>query len=339
MLNFCTVLNIGYLAKGLALHQSLVNSKAKFHLYIFAFDDDTYQILSDKNIVDTTIFRLSIIESEALLKVKSSRSLAEYCWTCKPFILKHCLIEFNLNECTYVDGDLYFYNNPEILFTEMGNNSVLITPHNYYPLYDRSATSGIYCAQLVSFKNTPQGNYVLNWWAGACLKWCSSTYEDGKWADQKYLDSWPYMFDGVHICREVTAGLAPWNILNYTYSDRSEQITVNNKPLIFYHFHDLKYLSNNTWYLGGYGIPLYVVDNIYKPYIKTLLEINDAIKATYPEVDALNTIDFKKMDAFNTKYKMGIYVLDIKRSFKQFVTDAFFINRKKHYKSNYLRVN
>lgn len=324
--------------KGLALHQSLVNSGAKFHLYIFAFDEDTYHILLDKKLADTTILRLSVIESDALLQVKSSRSVAEYCWTCKPFILKHCLNEINLTGCTYIDGDLYFYNNPEILFNEMGNNSVLITPHNYFPLYDQSAASGIYCAQLVSFKNTPAGNHVLNWWAGACLKWCSSTYEEGKWADQKYLDSWPYMFEGVHICRIPSAGLAPWNVLNYSYSGTQEHIIVDSNPLFFYHFHDLKYLSNNSWYVGGYEIPKYIIENIYKPYIKTLLEINDLVKLQYPKINALNMIDIKEMGAYNTKYKIGIYIIDLKKSFKQFITDTFFINRKKHYKNNYIQI-
>lgn len=339
MLNFCTLFNVNYLAKGLALHSSLLKTCSAFHLFIFAFDDITHQILTEKNLPNTTIIALAKFETTELLTTKKDRSLAEYCWTCTPFAIKHCLDNFKIEHCTYIDADIYFYNDPKILINAMGDNSVLITPHNYHSLYDQSAISGIYCVQFITFKNTANGLAVLNWWAQACLKWCYNRYEDGKMGDQKYLDSWPYMFDGVYICHNITAGLAPWNALNYTYDDRSLQINVNSKPLFFYHFHDLKYLSNNTWYLGGYEIPLYVINKIYKPYIKMLLEINDNIQVKYPDVDALQTIDYKSFDAYNAKYKMGIYLLDLKRSFKQFITDVFFINRKKHYKNNYIHLS
>jgi hypothetical protein len=339
MLNFCTLFNVNYLAKGLALHSSLLKKCPAFHLYIFAFDDTTHQILTEKRLANTTIIALAEFETTELLAVKKDRSVAEYCWTCTPFTIKYCIHNFKLDHCTYIDADTYFYNDPTVLIDEMGDKSVLITPHNYNSQYDQSAVSGIYCVQFTTFKNTTDGVTVLNWWAQACLKWCYNRYEDGKMGDQKYLDSWPYMFNGIYICRDVTAGLAPWNALNYTYNDNPTQITVDGQPLLFYHFHDLKYLSNNTWYLGGYEIPLYVVDNIYKPYIKTLLAINDVVKSKRPGVDSLYTTDFKNQGAFNSKYKMGIYVLDLKRSFKQFITNVLFINRKKHYKNNYLQIN
>jgi len=339
MLNFCTLFNVNYLAKGLVLHASLLKMCPSFHLYIFAFDDITYQILAEKSLSNTTIIQLVEFETAELLIIKKERSVAEYCWTCTPFAIKHCLQNFDIDSCTYIDADTYFYSDPSALIDAMGNNSVLITPHNYHIKYDQSAISGIYCVQFITFKNTNDGLKVLNWWAQACLKWCYNRYEDGKMGDQKYLDSWPYMFDGVYICRTASAGLAPWNALNYTYQEKSGQIIVDADSLIFYHFHDLKYLSNNTWYLGGYEIPEFVVENIYKPYIKTLLEINDSVRLQYPQTDALNSIAIKDIDAYNTKYKIGIYVLDLKKSFKQFITDAFFINRKKHFKSNYIKIN
>ncbi|HAA01379.1 MAG TPA: hypothetical protein DCD96_06995, partial [Flavobacteriales bacterium] len=92
---------------------------------------------------------------------------------------------------------MYFYSDPEVLIREMGNNSVLITPHNYSPEYDNSSISGRYCVQFVCFKNTADGMAVLNWWKDSCIDWCFDRVEDGKFGDQKYLDEFSSRFSGV----------------------------------------------------------------------------------------------------------------------------------------------
>jgi len=62
MYNFCTLFNTKYLSRGLALYHSLKNVCNDFHLYIFAFDDQTYAILNKLQLPDTTIISLSQFE-------------------------------------------------------------------------------------------------------------------------------------------------------------------------------------------------------------------------------------------------------------------------------------
>ncbi len=323
------------------MYNSLLAQCSSFHLYIFAFDDTAYKVLTEKQLAHATVIALADFENQDLLAVKANRSVAEYCWTSTPFTIKYCLDNYALDHCTYLDADLYFYSDPKILVDEMGDDSVLITPHNYNPKYDVSAVAGIYCVQFLTIKNTSEGLKVLNWWAQACIKWCYARYEDGKMGDQKYLDSWPYMFDGVYICRNTGAGLAPWNLLNYQYNTIPQssgyKISVDNTPLIFFHFHDLKYLSNNSWYLGGYDVPDFASQFIYQPYIKTLLAINEQLQTQYPGIDTLYTIDINTVRDFDLKFRVGSYIMEVKKSFGKFITNAFFINRKRHYK-NYIRL-
>src|SRR4051812_41268317 len=119
-LNFCTLFNVNYLAKGLAMYDSLAANNSSFHLYVFAFDDITYQIVTDKKLSNVTVIKLIDFESEDQLAVKPGRSVAEYCWTCTPFTIKYCIEKYQLDHCTYLDADLYFYADPQILIDEMG---------------------------------------------------------------------------------------------------------------------------------------------------------------------------------------------------------------------------
>ena len=69
-LNFCTLFDSNFLPYGLALYESLLKHCKEFHLYIFAFDDNAYEFLSEKNLPKTTIISLKEFEDEKLLRVK-----------------------------------------------------------------------------------------------------------------------------------------------------------------------------------------------------------------------------------------------------------------------------
>lgn len=106
------------------MYQSLEKTGINFHLYIFAFDDASFKILKQLNFKHATIVSLKEFENDKLLAVKPTRSKAEYCWTCTSSTILHVLTHFNVDNCTYVDADLFFYSSPAVLITEMGEKSV-----------------------------------------------------------------------------------------------------------------------------------------------------------------------------------------------------------------------
>ena len=278
MLKFCTLFNTTYLSRGLAMYQSLEQHCADFHLYIVAFDSHCLDLLTHMQLTNATIIRLDKFENEELLAVKAERTPGEYCWTCASASIKYCIETFELDHCTYVDADLLFFSDPAILMEEMGEKSVLITPHRYTPCYDQSATSGIYCVQFMTFKNTTEGMKVLNWWVDACLDWCFNRCEDNKFGDQKYLDDWTERFTGVHVLQHLGGGVAPWNIQQYSFEGKAKDILVKEQStglatkLVFYHYHGFSYCSNNSYKLSpeNYLIGKTEIRQIYKPYVKAL---------------------------------------------------------------------
>lgn len=311
MLNFCTLFDSNYILFGLNMYYSLAKTCGSFHLYIFAFDDKSYTVLVELKLPHTTILSLSDLEDEDLQRIKPTRNKAEYCWTCTPATVLYSIKKFNLDHCTYVDADLYFYSDPKILVKEMNDNSVLITSHRYTPKYDQSKQNGIYCVQFVTFKNTSQGLKVLQWWRDACIVWCFARLEGGKFGDQKYLDDWPSRFKGVHELQHLGGGVAPWNVQQYDLNIQSLDIygeeikTASKFKLVFYHFHGMRLLEGRKVDLCNYALTENTKKIIYHPYLLELEKIRKLLRQK----------GFNLNLEYNYKSKKNLkkFFLDIKR--------------------------
>lgn len=256
----------------MAMYESLKQHSRSFHLYIFAFDDRSETLLQTLNLDHMTVIGLKEFENEKLLAIKASRTAGEYCWTSTPSTIKYCIETYNLDNCTYLDADLYFFSDPSVLIEEMGAKSVLITEHRYTATYDQSLRSGIYCVQFMTFKNTPEGMHVLNWWVNACLEWCYARHEDGKFGDQKYLDNWTERFDCVHVLKNLGGGIAPWNMQNYNRKTK----------IVFFHFHAVKFLPDNRVNLSVYVLSSANLETFYVPYIRHIVKLTSTLKKQDP---------------------------------------------------------
>lgn len=287
MNSFCTLFDSNYLTRGLAMYESLKATGEDFSLYVVCFDDLAYDCLLKCALPNLIAISLSEFESVDLLGIKAERSVAEYCWTCTPHVIRYVLDTYDLPEVTYLDADLYFFGNPIVLLHEFRDSggSVLITPHRYTPRYDQSRTSGIYCVQFMTFNADVNGLKVLQWWQDRCIEWCYNRFEDGKFGDQKYLDDWTERFDGVHVLQHLGGGVAPWNIQQYSLHVQGKQVYVDKSPMVFYHYHSYKYYPDQTHDLGGYQLDKNVIPLIYRPYILALKLATARVRSVMPDFD------------------------------------------------------
>ena len=286
MLNFCTLFDANYLARGLVTYASLMSvTEGSAHLYVFAFDDLCLTTLKAMDLPNLTVIALAEFEDEDLLRIKPTRSRGEYCWTCTSSTIHYCIRTFDLPHCIYIDADMVFYQNPQILMDEMPPTAnVLITEHRYTPQYDKSKLSGKYCVQFMYFDNSENGQTVLNWWRDRCLEWCFNRHEDGKFGDQKYLDDWLTRFQGVHSLQHLGGGLAPWNVQQFDFQLVKNKILGNLKPqkttntegpnfeAVFFHFHGVKLFENDK---AIFAPKMYVLNDavkaiFYHPYLQKL---------------------------------------------------------------------
>ena len=272
MNNFCTLFDSNYLARGLALYESLVATGDGFELYVLCFDAQTLDVLGRLDLPGVVLIALEAFENDALKAVKGSRTRAEYCWTCTPHVIRYCLDAFDLARVTYLDADLYFFDKPSILLDEFErhNGSVLITEHRLPP-GNKMLEYGIYCVQFMTFNADGAGTKVLQWWQDRCLEWCFARLDNGRFGDQKYLDTWPDDFPGVHVLRHLGGGVAPWNVAQYSVTDGPR---VDGVPVVFYHFHYMRWGAGDSIDVGIYPISGDAVELVYRPYL-------DAIERQY----------------------------------------------------------
>lgn len=280
MVYFCTYFDSNYFIKGLALYRSLVRHVASFHLWVLCFDDLTYETLQKLSLPEVVPISLRDFEEEdkELLQAKSNRSRIEYYFTCTPSLPLYILRNYpEVNMLTYLDADLLFFSDPSPIYQELGNGSVLIVGHRFPSHLRHQENRGIYNVGFLSFRRDNIGLQCLCWWRDRCLEWCYDRVEDGRFADQKYLDDWPTRFPGVVVLQHKGAGLAPWNVENYSLCLENGHVLVDSQVLVFFHFHGVKQIRRWLYDpdLAGYGICAnsLLKRRIYSPYVRELQEV------------------------------------------------------------------
>ncbi len=292
---FCTLFDSNYIDKGLVLFDSMKKNIGDFKLYVVAFDDKTYDILSAE--ADDRLIPISLADFETpqLLAVKADRTRAEYCWTCSSWSIKYVLEHYKEPICTYIDADMRFFASPASEFEKMHKEgkSVIIVPHRFATEKERlhaHNTVGEYCVEFNTFVNDEEGRKVLDWWADKCLEWCYYAVPGTtEWyGDQKYLNEFINLSPKVMVCNHSGIGLAPWNgNLVELKSAVGDDIRIADKqadkeyPLVLYHFESVSFLSPTKIMTPSKIKEKDLYHAIYDVYISEILEKRKYLEERY----------------------------------------------------------
>ncbi len=279
MRHYCTYFDARYLPRALALYASLRRHEEAFTLHALCLDaaaHSTLLRLAIPNLRPISLRQLTDAYPQ-LLEAQRNRSLVEFYFTCSPalplYVMDHTPMQ-RVDLVTYLDADLYFFDTPEAVFRELGTGSVAIVEHRYPRKLEHLAAHGKYNVGWVSFRNDTNGRASLRWWFESCVAWCYERVEQGRYADQGYLNDFPRMFAGVVSIQNRGANAAPWNLAGARLGCDANRVTIDGDPLVFYHFHRLKIVRP---YLFDPGLDHYGVEpnpivtrRIYGPYLQEL---------------------------------------------------------------------
>lgn len=316
MMNFCTLFDSYYLHKGIALYLSLERVTSDFHLYVMAFDKNSFDKLRSFGFTRMTVELLDDFETPELKAVKPTRNKAEYCWTAGPSVIYHFLKKYGLEKITYLDSDLFFLASPEIIEKEAGESSVVITEQNISE--EAAKRYGRYCVQYMTFKNDEDGLGALTWWRDSCIDWCFQIMEPTRYADQKYIDEFPKKWNNVYVLKNLGVGIAPWNMHRYKYSESTLSFKDEEWPLVFFHMHGVIIRIKNKILVAHshhYALNNDVKKLFYEPYAALMVEV--ANKYLNQDVVAYRVKDMHPLKKIEYRIRTGI-----KKS--QFLTCLYF---------------
>lgn len=162
-------------------------------------------------------------------------------WACKPLVMLH-LLQSGYDEVVYVDNDVFFFSDPDFIFDELKDKSVLLTPHFYladpkrYQFWlEANLRIGLYNAGFVGASKN--GMEAMDWWAQCCAYNVKKSSWRGLFDDQKYLDLIPVLFQNVGILKHPGCNLAFWNAERLQFEVEDGTVCINGEfPLVFIHF-------------------------------------------------------------------------------------------------------
>lgn len=292
---FCTLSNKKYLLQGITLAYSLhQTTKSSYKLYYLCLDNESYDIVTNLiKVFDLKIIPINFLELESLhpdLTLLKQKDFSEYCFAFSSLLPKFIFNKFKEQSILYIDSDVYFYSNPELLLEEIDNKDIGLIRHRHI---DRSHPAGEYNVNAVYIKNNINGNKILDWWYNAYIT--RTPVELSTCGDQKYLEGFENIIgkENITIIDKLIGHGAPWNYKLYDYSlfnNSPKQIIWNNNTQIFVFNHfsqfTFNFATDTFTHTGGkhlgdinygeiFNIP--ELQQMYIDYYQTLKEINNQL--------------------------------------------------------------
>jgi len=270
---YCTLSDKNYLKQGIALIESLERVTSKdFKIFYLCLDAETYERVRKYSVVEAV--HLAEVEKsrEEILQYKNRKQYNEYCWSLASTFSRY-LLEQGLDSVMYVDSDIYFYQDPEVIYEELGDKSIGIIRHRHNT---SSSPDGEFNVGIIFFKNDAEGKACLDWWNDCLLH--DLRPDLATCGDQKYLEEFPKKWDTAILDKTFAHG-APWNYRLYVYDNFFNDGTVvwgdKVQPLVFNHFSKFSmnhptsgHYADHTLNYQIFGIP--AINHMYRHYAKEL---------------------------------------------------------------------
>jgi glycosyltransferase involved in cell wall biosynthesis len=191
----------------------------------------------------TTVYitELGISDLQGLL---FKYSVLEASTAVKPYLLSYLFRTYSIDKLIYLDPDIQIFNTLEPLLVALQECNVLLIPHLTTPLpRDLGNPSdytilqaGTYNLGFIGLRDGEVARSLLNWWSDKLYHQCIISFERNLFVDQRWMDLVPGLFDRVRIWRDPGYDIAYWNLHERRVSVNGNSVTVNGRPVHFFHF-------------------------------------------------------------------------------------------------------
>jgi len=285
---YCAYFDHNYLSRAVLTIGSLQQFDPRTPIYVMALSELCEAILRDLALPNVEIISLSTLEHAypELVPIKSARRLIEYYFTLSPFLPHYLFSKTDADRITYIDGDLYFFTSPVPIRESLGEASVAITPHRFSFAFRNHVQYGLFNVAWITYRRCEEGLKCLNAYKADCTAWCYDRVENGKFADQKYLDAWPDRYPSLKIIEHKGFNLANWNIHNYMIRLKNDVVMIDDDPLVFFHFASTQIRPDGSVQVivehrGGRSKAV-LFEHVVAPYVRKLEDQHKLLLKRFP---------------------------------------------------------
>lgn len=247
-LHVFTVAAANYLPKARVLFASLRKQHPDWRLH-FAVCDAPLPADALAGLGADEIHQLDSFAIPNLHRWAFCHSLIELATAIKPFVLKKLLARDDCAGVIYLDPDIAVLSPMTEVAEALGGADIVLTPHLTDPEHAvpgivaneiSTMQHGIYNLGFIAVAPRDEGHAFARWWSDRTYRYCREDIPDGIYTDQRWVDFAPAFFDRVKVLRSPGLNAAPWNLPNREMAgDLAHGLTVNGRPLVFFHFSQL----------------------------------------------------------------------------------------------------
>jgi hypothetical protein len=306
MINIASYSSYEYLDKILALNNSIKKyENVKFHL--FPLDKKIKSFFKKKK-------EELICYDQKIFKINSNYNFAQKISIERLSFVKYLLFKKKLPNVHLMDSDIYFFSDPNNLKKIVKNSDMAFCYHesNNENTNDRY---GNFNAGYLYFNNSINTKNILTRYIDLCKKKVDySIFNKSEkkivFADQTYLENLTREFKNILRIKNRTINRGPWNIGKYKIEVKNNQLFLDKKKLVFYHFSSVKKIYKSFYSLG---LRMYVKNKseikklIYLKYLKEL----HYVKKKYE----IRSVKVKKKLHFNGNRFKSFFDIIIKKDF------------------------
>jgi len=239
----CTVATKNYLASARVLAYSFLKYHPNGKIYVLLVDtvdgyfdpaQEKFEVITIDDIKDRSIGRM-------LFWYKAKEASVSM----KPYLLSHLFNKYGYKKLIFFDSDIMITARLDDIWELLNKNSIIMMPHNTEPISPETndipnetgiIMLGVINTGFIALANDLNAHAFLTWWRDRLFRKCIFDEEHGIYIDQKWLDLAIGYFNNVHILRDTTYNVAWWNFDYYNINSTAENITINGKPMHFFHF-------------------------------------------------------------------------------------------------------
>ena len=235
----------------MALIESLWRHEKNPFIHVLCLDEETKSFFSEHRFKNVFLYEEREIVSyyPKLENAREDRSRVEFIFTLGSSFVNFVFQKLEDNQLfIYLDADVLLFSNiTDLLIVKIKDGDCILTPHAFSEKLQGSIQFGKYNVGIMAFKKNINGGRILDWWMSSCMEWCYDRLEDGKFADQKYLERFCEFGKVIEMDVPSVYG-APWNL---------EELFDRTDKLLCYHFHRFNVKNYFFAYLG------------FAPYLKS----------------------------------------------------------------------